>query len=114
MSLSESIVQLRQNLDDCETYVKSLESGRKSSSAKARSNLMKIKKQSHDLRKKITEHTKSLPTKARSKKEPTIVAEVATEAVVEDEVKPTEAVEVAAVAPAKRIRKPKSKKITTS
>ena len=111
MSLSESIVQLRQNLDDCETYVKSLESGRKSSSAKARSNLMKIKKQSHDLRKKITEHTKSLPTKARSKKEPTIVAEVATEAVVEDEVKPTEAV---AVAPAKKIRKPKSKKITTS
>ena len=69
MSLSESIIQLRQNLNDCEEHVKSLESGRKSSSSKARANLMKMKNQSHQLRKQIMLHHKDLPTKSRVKKE---------------------------------------------
>lgn len=68
-SLQEQIIQLRQNLDEAETHVKSLEAGRKSSSSKGRASLMKIKQQCHDMRKGITEHVKKLPTKQRVKKE---------------------------------------------
>lgn len=67
-SLQEQIVQLRQNLDDAESHIKSLESGRKSSSSKGRASLMKIKQQSHNLRKEIMAFQKSLPTKSRVKK----------------------------------------------
>jgi len=69
-SLQEQIVQLRQNLDDAETHIKSLEAGRKSSTSKGRASLMKIKQQSHQIRKDIMAFQKSLPTKSRVKKEP--------------------------------------------
>ena len=68
MSLSESITSLRTMLDTCENEIKSLESGRKASSARARKSLQNIKTASHSLRKEITAHTKSLPTKSRTKK----------------------------------------------
>ena len=68
MSLTEAIIQLRQNLNDCEAHVKSLEAGKKASSSKARANLMKIKNQSHELRKQIMLHHKDMPTKQRVKK----------------------------------------------
>ena len=68
MSLSESITSLRTMLDTCENEIKSLESGRKASSARARKSLQNIKTASHVLRKEITAHTKSLPTKSRTKK----------------------------------------------
>ena len=68
MSLSESITSLRTMLDTCESEIKSLESGRKASSARARKSLQNIKIGSHALRKEITAHTKSLPTKSRTKK----------------------------------------------
>ena len=85
MSLSESIIQLRQNLDDAEAHVKSLESGRKSSSSKARANLMKIKSQSHELRKQIMLIHRDLPTKSRVKKE---IAPESVEPKVEEPAKP--------------------------
>jgi lipopolysaccharide biosynthesis regulator YciM len=73
---------MRSQLDEAETHVKSLESGRKSSSAKARSNLMKIKSQSHELRKAVMTHTKTIPVKSRAKKVE-VVPEVAVEGAVE-------------------------------
>jgi hypothetical protein len=69
MSLSEQIAIMKNQLEEAENHVKSLENGRKSSSAKARSNLMKIKSQSHQLRKSVMQHTKNLPVKSRAKKE---------------------------------------------
>ena len=79
MSLSDSITSLRTMLDTCENEIKSLESGRKASSARARKSLQNIKTASHSLRKDITTHTKALPTKSRSKKtvEPAEVVEPA-------------------------------------
>ena len=68
MSLSDSITSLRTMLDTAENEIKSLELGRKASSARARKSLQNIKTASHVLRKEITAHTKSLPTKSRSKK----------------------------------------------
>ena len=83
MSLSTSITSLRTMLDTAENEIKSLELGRKASSARARKSLQNIKTASHVLRKEITAHTKSLPTKSRTKKvEPEPVVEP-TEPVVE-------------------------------
>ena len=67
-TLSHQLAILRSNLDECETHIKSLESGRKASCAKSRALLMKIKKDSHSMRKDIMSHTKALPTKSRIKK----------------------------------------------
>jgi hypothetical protein len=75
MSLSAKLAIMKANLEDCEKHIKSLESGRKSSSAKSRSMLMKIKQDSHTLRKEIIMQCKSLPVKSRAKK----VAKVAEE-----------------------------------
>ena len=86
MSLSESITSLRTMLDTAENEIKSLELGRKASSARARKSLQNIKTASHVLRKEITAHTKSLPTKSRSKKVEPEPAEVV-EPVVEPEPK---------------------------
>jgi hypothetical protein len=85
MSLSAKLAIMKANLEDCEKHIKSLESGRKSSSAKSRSMLMKIKQDSHTLRKEIIMQCKSLPVKSRAKKivEPNEVAEVAEVAEVE-------------------------------
>ena len=76
MSLSDSITSLRTMLDTAENEIKSLELGRKASSARARKSLQNIKTASHVLRKEITAHTKSLPTKSRSKKVEVEPAEV--------------------------------------
>ncbi len=98
MSLSESITSLRTMLDSAETEIKSLEGGRKASSARARKSLQTMKTSCHGLRKQITDHTKGLPTKARAKKE--IVA-------AEPEIEPQPESPVA-VKP-KKARKPKVK-----
>ena len=84
MSLSESITSLRTMLDTCENEIKSLESGRKASSARARKSLQDIKTSCHSLRKEITEYTRNLPIKSRVKK----VVEPVVEAVVEQVVEP--------------------------
>lgn len=64
-TLSQQLAILRSNLDECEMHIKTLELGRKSSCAKSRALLMKIKKDSHTMRRDIMTHTKSLPTKKR-------------------------------------------------
>ena len=69
MNLSNSITSLRTMLDNCETEIKSLEGGRKASSARARKCLQNIKTSCHNLRKAVTIHTKALPTKTRVKKD---------------------------------------------
>ena len=88
MSLSEQITGLRTMLDNAESEIRSLEGGRKASSARARKSLQNIKTTCHGLRKSVTEHTKTLPTKPRVKREILCPSHVAVEA---------EAVEVAPV-----------------
>jgi len=68
LSLSESITSMQKILDNARDEITSLESGKKSSSTRARAHLQKIKNSSHELRKSITAHTKSLPVKKRSPK----------------------------------------------
>lgn len=68
-SLSEQLVLMKQNLADVEDHLNKLQSGRKASSAKARASLMKLKKDSHQLRGDIIKYTKELPVKSRNKKE---------------------------------------------
>ena len=68
MSLSEKITSLRTMLDSAESEIKSLEGGRKASSARARKSLQSIKTECHGLRKGITNHVKSMETKTRVKK----------------------------------------------
>jgi len=70
MNLSGSICGLRSMLDNAEVEIKSLEAGRKASSARARKSLQNIKTSCHNLRKAVTLHTKALPTKTRKKDEP--------------------------------------------
>ena len=65
MSLSQSITSLRTMLDIAENEIKSLESGRKASAARARKSLQSIKTNCHILRRDITLFTKELPTKSR-------------------------------------------------
>ena len=77
-------------LDNAETEIKSLEAGRKASSARARKSLQNIKNSCHNLRKAVTIHTKALPTKTRVNKvepEPVVPEPVVVEPVV-PEVKP--------------------------
>ena len=93
--LSQQLAIMRNQLDEAETHVKSLEAGRKSSSAKARSNLMKIKSQSHELRKAVMSHTKTIPVKSRAKKEAGV---------------PIEATEVIEPVVVKKKRSPRKKK----
>ena len=89
MTLSESITILRSMLDNAESEVKSLESGRKASSARARKSLQAIKTGCHGLRKSITAHTKTLPVNSRRKPiAPTDAAVVAEEEAAEEEAKP--------------------------
>ena len=76
---------LKTMLENAESEIKSLELGRKASLTRARKSLQNIKTVSHNLRKEITAHTKSLPTKSRTKKtvEPGSVQPEPTEPVVE-------------------------------
>lgn len=67
-SLQEQITSIRTMLDSAESEIRSLEGGRKASSARARKSLQSIKTNAHTLRKSITETVKSLPTKTRAKK----------------------------------------------
>ena len=53
-------------VENCEREIKSLEGGRKASSARARKSLQNIKSTSHSLRKNIMTHTKALPVKRRT------------------------------------------------
>ena len=69
MSLSEQILLMKQDLENVEKELKSLEGGRKASAPRARKSLQSLKTSSHALRKQIVEHTKSLPVKSRTKKE---------------------------------------------
>jgi hypothetical protein len=103
MSLSDSITSLRTMLDSAETEIKSLEGGRKASSARARKSLQTIKTSCHGLRKQITDHTKGLPTKARAKKEIIAAVEAEPEAIAEPDI-----FEPVAVKP-KKVRKAKPK-----
>ena len=82
-TLSEQLAIMRSNLELCEKHVKSLESGRKSSSAKSRSLLMKIKQDSHSMRKDIMTHCKALPVKSRTKKAEAVAEAVEPELVIE-------------------------------
>jgi len=69
MSLSEQVVLMKQSLSEVEEHLNKLQGGRKASSAKARASLMKLKKDSHQLRGDIMKYTKELPVKSRTKKE---------------------------------------------
>ena len=106
MSLQEQILLMRANLDSAEQQIKSLEAGRKSSSAKARASLMKLKTQSHDLRKSVITKQKELPVKSRAKKvvEPTINAPTAAAVEAEEPTVPAPETQV------KKPRKPRVKK----
>lgn len=75
MSLSETITSMQTILDNAKNEIASLESGKKSSSTRARAHLQKIKNSSHELRKSITAHTKSLPVKKRSPKVKPVASE---------------------------------------
>jgi hypothetical protein len=103
MNLSECICGLRSMLDNAEVEIKSLENGRKASSARARKSLQNIKNSCHNLRKAVTLHTKALPTKTRVKNvvEPEPV-------VVEPEPEPEPVEEVKPVKP-KKVRKTRVK-----
>jgi len=67
-SFSEKISSLRTMVDMCESEIKSLEAGKKTSSVRARKCLQDIKMTSHAMRKDVTDFTKSLPIKSRSSK----------------------------------------------
>ena len=101
MNLQEQILLMRANLDSAEEHIKSLEAGRKSSSSKARSSLMKLKTQSHTLRRDVILKQKALPTKKRAK---VIPVEAAVETVIEPS-KPEIIAEVV-----KKTRKPRKPK----
>ena len=107
MTLSESITQIRVALDNAEAEIKSLEGGRKASSARARKSLQSIIGDAHALRKAITATTKAMPVKSRTKVEvvgPTAAALLAEEAEAPTEEKSNEE--------PKKTRKPRSKKST--
>ena len=102
MNLQSQILSMKQYINDAEEQLAQLQAGRKSSSAKIRHNLMKVKAASHTLRKDVITFQKQLPTKKRTKKqvlEP--VEPVVSEPVVEVPVPET---------PIKKTRKPRSKK----
>jgi hypothetical protein len=116
MSLKENITSLRTMLDQCEKEVQSLSSGRKVSATHARKSLQNIKASCQGLRKSITEHTKSLPTKTRTKKEiicPSHAANEAEEEELEAKAEQVEQVEEVVTEPVKtkRVRKTKAKAV---
>ena len=103
-SFSEKIASLRTMVDMCESELKSLEAGKKTSSVRARKCLQDIKMTSHAMRKDVTDFTKSLPTKSRV---PKIAAPVEPESL---PVPPVVEVPVE-VAPVKPKPKPRRKKV---
>jgi hypothetical protein len=87
-SLNEQVLIMKQSLAEVEEHLSKLQGGRKSSSAKSRAILMKLKKDSHQLRSDITKFTKELPTKSRPKKENVNVFEAKMEQVEPEPVEP--------------------------
>ena len=69
-TLIQNYYTLKANVDNLEKELKSLESGKKASSARSRKCLQTIKAQSFNMRKDITNYTKTLPTKKRTTKPP--------------------------------------------
>ena len=69
MNLQSQILSMKQYINDAEQQLTQLQAGRKSSSAKIRHNLMKVKTASHILRRDVITFQKSLPVKSRVKKE---------------------------------------------
>ena len=104
-SLSQSITSIRTRLDNAEKEVKSLECGKKASSARARKSLQNIKTNCHSLRKNITEHTKSIPIKSKCKIPETIPETV--EETVEELPDPPKLEREQTMAKPKRVRKKK-------
>ena len=71
MTLNDQILQIQMNLDRAKEHIVQLEAGRKASSAKARTDLQKIKVLAHQLRKGCVEHVKSIPKKSKIRVIPT-------------------------------------------
>ena len=69
MSLTDQLAQIKSSINEAETELGLLNSGRKVSSARLRKQLQNVKQQSQILRKSVIEHTKSMPTKKRVIKE---------------------------------------------
>ena len=63
MNLQSQTLSMKQYINDAEEQLAQLQAGRKSSSSKIRSNLMKVKSASHTLRKDVITFQKQLPTK---------------------------------------------------
>ena len=101
MNLQSQILSMKQYINDAEEQLAQLQAGRKSSSAKIRHNLMKVKAASHTLRKDVITFQKQLPTKKRTKKTVVEPVEPVAEPVIEPTVPET---------PIKKTRKPRSKK----
>ena len=103
-SLSEQVLIMKNNLAEVEEHLNKLQGGRKASSSKARASLMKLKKDSHQLRGDIMKYTKELPVKSRVKKEP-IVEQTTPEPEVEPEVEKPKADSSKKKARTKRIKR---------
>ena len=59
------LTKIQSQLESAKSEIEQLKSGRKVSSSRARSALMKIKKESDIIRKEILTHSKNLPVKQR-------------------------------------------------
>ena len=101
-TLNDGLESLKAHMEDLEEHLNALSIGRKISGPRARSSLQMIKNQSQDLRKSITEHVKSLPTRKKVQKPKDV-----------EEPKPVESVTVAAPMPSpkKKAKTAKSVKI---
>ncbi len=98
MALNDLVVQLQLHLNSAKEHVAQLEAGRKVSSAKCRSDMMKIRNLANDVRKGCLISQKSIPVKKRVKVTP---IEPAVEV-------PAPEPEPVVVAPVKKSRKLKS------
>ena len=67
MTLSTDIITIETHLNEAKQEIERLEKGNKSSASRGRKALQHIKNLSHELRKSITEHTKTIPVKKRVK-----------------------------------------------
>jgi hypothetical protein len=69
MSLTEGINEIQTLLDQTKNEIEYLQVGRKASAPRARKHAQSIKNLAHNLRKSITSHVLTLPTKSRVRKE---------------------------------------------
>ena len=108
MSLIDSITSLRTQLDNAESEIKSLAGGKKTASVRARKSLQTIKLGCQVLRKSVTDHTKGMVTKPRTKKEILCPTHAAVEAEEEELEAKAEAEAVLEPVKIKRVRKVKT------